>query len=288
MNELIFPTKFVADVGTLQLYSPDTLDAQLTVDGVTVLHEKYSPANGSITVRGLRQVLEAAIYGELQTGTQTNARADVALTVGNNTFHRTLYASRLRNPADPQGQKTLMAAGDLVAVACAGAFPTPVLYTEISNDAVVTRQLSYTAAMTAAYVPLADGLCLWIDRTECLERCVCVRFLNRYDVPQTMMTTQPLEVKPGFQDQTALYLGRRVRYSVEQQDEYTLRSGQIHRREEYRSWADLITSRKTEVLMDGQWLPVIVKKSNFQMVQRSMGLNPVEITFQMADPKQGL
>ena len=63
---------------------------------------------------------------------------------------------------------------------------------------------------------------------------------------------------------------------------------QIHRREEYRSWADLSTSRKTEVLMDGQWLPVIVKKSNFQMVQRSMGLNPVEITFQMADPKQGL
>lgn len=287
---MLFPTKFVADAGTLTLDTNDTLDAQLTVGGTTVLSERYSPANGQIVVRGLRQVLEAAIYGQLQPGTQATARADVQLTVGGSTFGRTLYASRLRNPADPDGQKTVMAAGDLVAVASAGAFLTPVLYTAIeSGGSVVTRQLTYNAAtMGAGFTTLGDDVRLWVDHTSCPERCVCLRFLNRYDVPQTMMTVRPADVKPAFQDQAALYRGQRVRYSVEQQDEYTLRSARIHRYEEYRSWADLVTSRRAELLSDGQWLPIIVTKSNFTAAKRSQGMNPVEITFRMADPKQGL
>ena len=135
---------------------------------------------------------------------------------------------------------------------------------------------------------LANGLKLWIDYTACPEKAVAVRFLNRYDVPQTMMTIQPLDVKPAFHDQTQLYLGNRVRYSVEQQDEYTLRSGVIHSQSEYASWADLVTSRKAEVYYEGQWLPIIVTKSNFTVIRRSMGRPHVEISFRMADPKQGL
>ena len=278
----LFPTKFVCDVGTLTVSSADSLDATLTVNGTTILSERYSPANGLITVRGLRSVLEAAIYGDFDD--ISHAHASVAFSIGSTTESATLYAARLKNPRDPNGSKTTLVAGDIVGVAdywddfLAG----DVVYTTTSG----IQHLACEEVDNGEGI--GDGLRLWVERTSCPERCAAVRFLNRYDVPQTMMTPRPLEIKPAFQDQTALYLGRRVRYTVDTQDEYTLRSGRIHRMEEYYSWADLITSRKAEVWYGGQWLPIIVTKSNFAAVQRSShGLNPVEITFRMADPRQG-
>jgi hypothetical protein len=282
VNDL-FPTKFVCDVGTAVVQSQDTLAATLTVGGTTILSETYSPANGQIVVRGLRSVLEAAIYGDLES--VSHASAAVVFTIGSNTASKTLYAARLKNPRDPQGTKTTLVAGDIVAVLDMEQFDF------LTGKAVYTTTSGIqelAGDVTEDGQSIGDGLHIWVDRTTCPERCVAVRFLNRYDVPQTMMTTQPLDVKPAFQDQTQLYLGNRVRYSVEQQDEYTLRSGVIHSQSEYASWADLVTSRKAEVYYEGQWLPIIVTKSNFTVIRRSMGRPHVEISFRMADPKQGL
>ena len=285
----LFPTKFVCDVGTASFYSNDTVEGTLTVDGVTVLRETYSPANGQITIRGLRTVLEAAIYGNLSTGNQPKASAQVEFSAGSFSERATLFSSRLKNPRDPMGQKTVMAAGDLVAVLDMKAYDFLTgfaLYTDIHGNVVTTHQQAGDETQDGEL--LGDDIRIWVDRTTCPERCVCVRFLNRYDVPQTMMTVQPLDIKPAFQDQTQLYLGNRVRYSVEAQDEYVLRSGPIHSQSEYASWADLVTSRKAEVFYEGSFLPIIVTKSNFTVVRRSMGRPTVEITFRMADPKQAL
>lgn len=282
VNDL-FPTKFVCDVGTAAVSSQDTLEATLTVDGTVILSEQYSPANGQIIVRGLRTVLEAAIYGDLTD--VSHAHADVVFTIGNQSAERTLYAARLRNPRDPLGNKTVLAAGDIVAVA------------DNSQDDFLSGELVYTTTNGIQHLAceevvdgqlIGDGLHVWVERTECIDRAVAVRFLNRYDVPQNMMTPQPLDIKPAFQDQTQLYLGRRVRYSVEAQDEYILRSGVIHSQAEYASWADLVTSRRAEVWYEGQWLPIIVTKSNFTVQRRSMGRPIVEISFRMADPRQAL
>ena len=282
----LFPTKFVADVGILQIASSNTVNASLTVNGTVVLSEKYSPANGQITIRGLRNVLEAAIYGELGSA-QNHAAAIVQLTVGSQSFTPPggyLFASRLKNSRDPNGNNSIMAAGDLVAVSGPNGFITPATYTYISGTTVLVQALSSgTDGQT-----LANGLKLWIDHTACPEKAVAVRFLNRYDVPQTMMTVEPLQIKPGFQDKTSMMYGNHVRYSVEQNDEYILKSGQIHSEAEYASWSDLITSRKAEVLMNGQWLPILITKANYTQVKRSMGMNRVEISFKMADPRQGL
>lgn len=279
----LFPTKFVCDVGTLTVSSNDTLNATLTVNGTTILTERYTPANGQITVRGLRSVLEAAIYGDF--ADVSHAHASVVFTIGGSSYSQTLYAARLKNPRDPSGSKTTLVAGDIVGVAddrddfLAG----DVVYTTTSG----IQHLACEEVVNGE--DIGDGLRIWVDRTSCPEHFAAVRFLNRYDVPQTMMTTRPLEIKPAFQDQTALMYGQRVRYTIEAQDEYTLRSGRIHRMEEYYSWADLVTSRKAEVWYGGQWLPIIVTKSNFTAVQRSShDLKPVEITFRMADPRQGL
>ena len=282
----LFPTKFVADVGILQISSNDTVNASLTVNGTVVMSEKYSPANGQITIRGLRNVLEAAIYGELGSA-QNHAAAIVQLTVGSQSFTPPggyLFASRLKNPRDPNGSNSIMAAGDLVAVSGPNGFITPATYTYISSTTVLVQALSSgTNGQT-----LANGLKLWIDHTACPEKAVAVRFLNRYDVPQTMMTVEPLQIKPGFQDKTSMMYGSHVRYSVEQNDEYILKSGQIHSEAEYASWSDLVTSRKAEVLMNGQWLPILITKANYTQVKRSMGMNRVEISFKLADPRQGL
>ena len=40
--------------------------------------------------------------------------------------------------------------------------------------------------------------------------------------------------------------------------------------------------------MNGQWLPILITKANYTQVKRSMGMNRVEISFKMADPRQGL
>lgn len=285
----LFSTKFVADTGILEISSSETKELTLNVNNTVVLRETYSPANGKITVRGLRNVLEAAIYGELGTGAQSHASAIVELKEGNtviaapgNAGHY-LFASRLRNPRDPNGQNTIMAAGDLVAVCGPSGLITPALYSMISNNLVSVTQHSGTAETT-----IGDGIRLWIDRTACPEKAVAVRFLNRYDVPQTMMTVEPLQVKPGFLDKTSMMYGSQVRYSVEQNDEYILKSGQIHSEAEYASWSDLITSRKAEVFMFGHWVPILITKANYTQVKRSMGMNRVEISFKMADPRQGL
>jgi len=278
----LFPTKFVCDVGTAEISTNDTLEVTLTVGGTVVLRETYSPVNGQIVIRGLRSVLEAAIYGDLND--VSHASAAVTLTAGNNTVAtRTLYASRLKNPRDPGGTKTVLLAGDIVAVSDGSDF--------VCGDMVYTTtngiQPLSAEEVTDGQV-LETGTRVWVDRTTCPERCVAVRFLNRYDVPQTMMTARPLDVKPAFEDKTAYYGGQRVRYSVEQKDEYTLRSGAIHSQQEYASWADLVTSRKAEVWYEGHWIPIIVTKSNFTVVRRSAGRPCVEITFQMADPKQAI
>ena len=205
---------------------------------------------------------------------------------GSTTVHTenaTLYASRLKNPRDPSGTKTVLLAGDIVAVSDGSDFVCgDMVYTTTSD----IQNLS--AEEVTDGQSIGDGLHIWVDRTTCPERCVAVRFLNRYDVPQTMMTARPLDVKPAFEDKTAYYGGQRVRYSVEQKDEYTLRSGAIHSQQEYASWADLVTSRKAEVWYEGHWIPIIVTKSNFTVVRRSAGRPCVEITFQMADPKQAI
>ncbi len=274
----LFPTKFVCDVGTVSFGSSDTVEATLTVNGTSILHEVYSPANGMITIRGLRSVLEAAIYGDLDD--VSHASAAVAFTAGSYSESRTLYASRLRNPRDPGGNKTVLVAGDLVAVALAnGSFLTPATYTTTSG---------ITATTAADGTVIGDNVRLWVEHTSCPERAVAVRFLNRYDVPQVMMTPIPLDVKPAFQDQTALMYGRRVRYAVDQQDEYILRSGRIHSVEEYASWSDLVSSRKAQVLYEGHWHDIIVTKSNYTMQRRPVGMPRVEISFRMADPRQGL
>jgi hypothetical protein len=270
--------------------SQNTVDATLTVDGVVVLNERYSPANGLITVRGLRSVLEAAIYGQMTEGTQDTASAAVvfAAVYGSTTVYtasRTLYAARLKNPRDPHGTRATLAAGDLVAVAGSSGLIAPELYSSISGGGVTTTEVT---SVPTDGSNLGDDVRVWVERTTCPDRGVCVRFLNRYDVPQTMMTPLPLDIKPAFQDQTQLYLGQRVRYSVESQTEYIMRSGRIHRFEEYASWDDLITSRKAEVWYGGQWLPIIVTKSNFTAQRRSAGMPCVEITFRMADPRQAL
>ena len=288
----LFPTKFVADVGILEIYASETKTLTLEVNGTAVLSETYSPANGKITIRGLRNVLEAAIYGELGVAEQNHAHATVELKEGKtvktviaapDTPNHYLYASRLKNPRDPNGNNTVMAAGDLVAVSGPNGFITSALYTVIYGTTVITQNINGGDNRS-----IGDGIKLWIDHAACPEKAVAVRFLNRYDVPQTMMTVEPLQVKPGFQDKTSMMYGNHVRYSVEQNDEYILKSGQIHSEAEYASWSDLVTSRKAEVLMNGQWLPILITKANYTQIKRSMGMNRVEISFKMADPRQGL
>lgn len=288
-----FLTKFVADTDVAVVSSDESADVTMTIDGTTILHEHYVHVNGYITVRGLRNVLESALYGDLAAGPQAHASGLVELFVGSVGFQQQMFASRLRNPRDPRGVKTVLAAGDLVAVArrSQGSFAGDggCLYSHIQGSTVYTSDLDYVpGTMGGGSYLLGDDIRLWVDFSECADRCVAVRFLNRYDVPQTMMTTRPLEVRPGFTDQTAVMYGRHVRYAVEQNDEYVLRSGRIHSIAEYASWGDLITSRKAEVWLHGQWLPIIVTKSNYSQIHHSVGLVPVEISFRMADPRQGL
>jgi hypothetical protein len=129
---------------------------------------------------------------------------------------------------------------------------------------------------------IGSELLLKILPAVCADN-VCVRFLNRYDVPETVVASYMTD-KPQAQDDTAMMFGCRTRFDVKSTSEYTLYSGQLHHEDEVDTWQDLLTARKAQVLLYGQWNDVVITKSNLSRDRRNFHGSKIEISFQTANP----
>jgi hypothetical protein len=50
------------------------------------------------------------------------------------------------------------------------------------------------------------------------------------------------------------------------------------------TWQDLLTARKAQVLLYGQWNDVVITKSNLSRDRRNFHGSKIEISFQTANP----
>ena len=292
-----------------------------------IVNETYNYDNdGQVVIRGISDLMAKCVYGELTTGRQVNAKKTVDFYINDEVlFTRGIYASRLHNPFDPNGQKYVMAVasrricypghpfyvtaigqhevklyhpnGSLITTVTAGAPSSEggAVYTTDYDPAV----LFPNHYQQAAYMEIRDPRLLFPNHwdkaarmiigdelevdllPEACREAVSVRFLNRYDVMESVIAHYMTE-KPAVQDDVSMMGGKRTRFSVKSNTDYTLFSGKLIFQEEFDTWQDLLASRKAQILMHGLWQDIIITKSNYTRQRRQFYSSQVELTFQTA------
>ena len=303
-------SRFAADCQDILI--SDTQESRrftLLKGGTPILDETYNyDADGNIRIAGLAQVLSQSLYGELKEGHQSYARNTFDFQIdGETQFRKTVYAMRLQNPKDPDGQKNVLAMGTN-GICYPG---QPLLVTVIGEAVVSLSRRSGTVAVCTigeeGVVTTVDcapkklfpdkyGRGTYIDIEDEIERIilpqpcdelVTVRFLNRYDMPESLTALYMTE-KPSAGDDTSMMYGRRVRFSVKSTTEYTIVSGRLRTERQYDTWQDLLTSRKAQLLWRGEWVDIIITKSNYTRQRRKMYYQNIELSFQTANPQLAL
>lgn len=279
-------------------------------DSGIIINETYNYDNdGRVFIRDIADLMAKCVYGELSTGLQANARRSADFYINDELlFKRTVYASRFHNPLDPNGQKYVMAVsprricypghpfyvttigqqeadlydsrGRMIAYKGIGAPASEggAVYTTDCDPSV----LFPNHYQQATYMVIRNEMRVDILRETCLEA-IDVRFLNRYDVMESL-TAHHMTEKPAIQDDVSLMGGRRTRFSVKSNTDYTLYSGRLKCQEEFDTWQDLLTARKAQVLWKGQWVDIIVTKANYTRQRRRFYGSQVELSFQTANP----
>ena len=308
LNDPYPSSRFAADgqdilIGGLS----ESIGFQMRVNGVTILSETYNyDSQGQVAVRGIADVVARCLYGTLALGSQNDARATVDFLIdGAVVYTHTLYSSRLQNPADPQGAKALMAVA--ARTVCRPGTPHVLTFIGGQTASLRDRQGNELRSVSVGqpgtvYAEDCDPVRLFpadwqrgatvsfcggeqvadIAGAAC-DDCVPVRFLNRYDVPESVVAAY-IDEKPQAQDEVSMMYSRRVRFSVKSSTDYTLRSGPLRHPGQYDSWQDLLTSRKAQVWMHGQWIDIVITKSNYSRPRRRHYGTQVELTFQTTNP----
>ena len=309
MNNPYPSSKFAIDGEDIRIEGlNESIEFALQVGGSIVLRETYNYDNeGCVTIRGIAGLISKALYGTLDTGIQQHAQGEVDFYIDSvSQASKTLYASRLKNPRDPDGQKQVLAVAEQTVCYPGKPFYVSVIGrksvdlvrqdstiiagthigTGSDEDLRVTtadcdpRQLFPNHWDKAARMIIGDELEVDLLPEACREA-VSVRFLNRYDVMESL-TAMYMTEKPTVQDDVSLMGGRRTRFSVKSNTDYTLFSGRLNSQEEFDTWQDLLTSRKAQIYWKDQWVDIIITKGNYTRQRRQFYGSQVEISFQTA------
>ena len=300
------PSKFAADCQDILITDlQESKTFTLLKDGTPILNETYNyDADGNIRITGLADILSQSLYGELKEGIQEHATGTFDFQINGTTiFHKNVCAMRLQNPKDPNGQKLVLAMGTN-GVCYPG---HPLLITVIGvvtvslsrpGHVIVTRSIGENGSVKtvncdpAELFPNNYGEATYMDIEDEIERIivpqacddlVTVRFLNRYDMPESLTALYMTE-KPAVSDDTSMMYGRKTRFGVKSTTEYTLVSGPLRSERQYDTWQDLLTSRKAQLLWRGRWIDIVMTKSNYTRQRRKFYNSKIEISFQTANP----
>lgn len=309
MNPPFGKSHFAADAQDLVHSTQRSVNILLARNGEVILNENYvHNAGGNVCVRGLSDVFSTSLYGRLDTGEQSNASAVFLLLLDDEpVWDGVVYSMRLQNPRDPDGQKRVMA----VTTETRCYTGTPFLLTVIGQVPVrlydhsgkllaeepSPRGDAKTEVCTADCDPatlfpvlwqqgelmtVGDEMVVHVLPPRC-DRNVVVRFLNRYDMPETLVADR-MEEKPATEDSTALMGGLRTRFSVKNSTEYTLHSGPLPYAGMLDTWHDLLTSRRAQLLHMGRWVDIVVTKGNWTRQRRDFYGSDLQLSFQTANP----
>lgn len=288
----------------------ESIEFALLLNGSVLLKETYNyDTDGRVTIRGVADLVSKALYGTLETGVQRHAYGEVEFYIGSVAqYQKTLYASRMKNPRDPDGAKNVLTAAERTV--CHPGHP---FYVSVVGGADITLYNAAGAELASARIGSgADGGAAvsthdcdpaalfentwrrgaWMIvgdelRADLLhEPCdgaVDVRFLNRYDVMESL-TAAVMTEKPSAKDEVSLMNSRRTRFSVESATEYTLQSGMLRHKDQYETWQDLLTARRAQIRQYGTWHDIIVTKANYTRHRRDFYGSQAEVAFQTANP----
>ena len=124
-----------------------------------------------------------------------------------------------------------------------------------------------------------------IDKTRYLDTW-CFRYKNVYDMPETLSAVGGISINGNNEDDTASMFGVDRKFGVTVTDEYTVNSGIIMFQSDYKLWHNLMNAQEADILVDGEWLPILITKQKYERELRRSVLKAVEFTFRMADPEQ--
>lgn len=112
------------------------------------------------------------------------------------------------------------------------------------------------------------------------------RFKNNYDMPEVLTCTGQLKIVGANQSDTAAMYGIERKFGVKVTDEYTVKSGPIFLRAEYRLWHSLLNAQQASVWVDDRWLDIVITKQKLERSFNSGQFCGVEFSFRIADPDQ--
>lgn len=154
----------------------------------------------------------------------------------------------------------------------------------VSPDAVISA--FGKADMTRYKVDVSGGSMLfYLDPTQYAEMW-CFRFKNVYDVPETLTATGGLKLAGSNESDTASMYGIERKFAMKVTDEYTVNSGAIMLQSDYKLWHNLMNAQEADVLVGGDWLPIVITKQKYEREFRRSVLKAVEFSFRMANPEQ--
>lgn len=112
------------------------------------------------------------------------------------------------------------------------------------------------------------------------------RYRNVFDAPEVLSCVGDVTLKGAEKASTGYLYGVERKFDVRANDEYTANSGVIFLGSEYKYWHDFLNTREAEILIDGEWYPIVVSKQNYEREFRKDRLKAVEFSFRFADPDQ--
>ena len=95
-----------------------------------------------------------------------------------------------------------------------------------------------------------------------------------------------LSVNGGNESDAAVLAGVERKFGLKVTDEYTVNSGVIMLQSDYKLWHNLLNTQETDILVDGEWLPIVISKQKYERKFRRSAMNVIEFSFRMADPDQ--
>lgn len=163
-----------------------------------------------------------------------------------------------------------------------------VMYTHVGERSVCTLDTSYTRIRElfsdAEFNSYAvGGMTFHVDRTAYAEKFV-FRFLNAFDVPETVCAVGSMVLKGGDNSQTGFLWGVERRFVVDPADEYTVNSGVIFRQADYRLWHDFLGAQQAQIRIEDTWYDIVITNQNYERDFRKNVLKAVEFSFRFADP----
>lgn len=295
-----------------------TINFSVQYQGKTILSEEYVPdGNYQVRIRKLGKFCMNALWGkwpDTDTYSQSAAAGTFSFLINGSKdtdtfllFSRFQVASRsllsmiqekVTRPGAAEWCNFIMKNGENLTLAYTEdmvQWATQQIYTHSSTTSVVSINASLKRVETltgkislCAYEIRHSGgekMTFLVDKTSYLD-CFCFRFLNNFDLPESVTTVGILTLKGGDESETGLLYGVTRKFEITPGDEYTANSGVIFSQADYRLWRDFLNTRQAEIYSSGTWLPIVITKQNYEREFRRNKLKAVEFNFQMADPEQ--